>query len=174
MEQFLYKQLEALPPGWTPGWAPGKLLIWAETDSDATWASWAVFTGFNYKGGLESIREEIHVFRSSFVARLIPYPSPSSLSAGKGYTPEGWSYRPLHANRFEFGCEGGDGVSQPERCSCILRYEEYIIVFDTPIADYMTLEDLQRIMEVIDREMTDYLKHSTLRPGPRLVLMAIP
>ncbi len=47
--------------------------------------------------------------------------------------------------------------------------EEYIIVLSTPIADYMTLEDLKRLLEVIDREMADFLQHSTLHPGPRKV-----
>ncbi len=54
-----------------------------------------------------------------------------------------------------------------------MRYEEYIIVFSTPIASYMTLEDLQRIMAVIDREMANFLTNSTLRLGPRLVPTAL-
>jgi len=33
----------------------------------------------------------------------------------------------------------------------------------------MTLDDLRRILEVIDREMATYLQNSTLRPGPREV-----
>lgn len=171
VEQFLYKQLEALPPDWTPAWAPGELLIW--TDTDFTWASWAIATGFNYKRGLKYIHEEIHVFRNSFAARIISYPSPSSLSAGEGYIPKGWTYRPPHADRFEFGCRGGDGVSQPEGCSLILRYEEYIIVFSTPIGSYMTLDDLRRVLEVIDQEMSNHLKNSNLRPGPRPVPTAL-
>ncbi len=171
VNRFLRKQLEVLPPGWSFSKVDAKDI---STDSDFTWARWAVWTGFEYKASLETSRrnlisEEIHVFRSPFMAKITLSPSPSSVYAGEGYTPEGWAYRPPHANRFEFGCEGGDGVAQPERCSLILRYEEYVIVLSTPIADYMTLEDLKRVLEVIDREMADFLQHSTLQPGPRKV-----
>lgn len=178
IRQFMQKQLEAFPPDWTV--VVGGDMDYIYTDSDFTWASWAVSAGFWYKDdvrispGIAAAHEEIHVFRSAFMAHITPYPSPFSLSAAEGYIPQGWTYRPPHADRFEFGCEGGDGIAQPEWCGFILRYEEYIIVFSTPIADYMTLEDLQRIMEVIDREMADYLKTSTLRLGPRKVPMAIP
>jgi hypothetical protein len=163
VEQFLQKQLEVLPPGWTLG----KSQI--ETDTDFTWARWVVTANFRYKKGLHSAGEEIHVFSNSLAARIILRPSPPSVSAGKGYIPRGWTYRPPHANRFEFGCSGGDGLSQPEGCSLILRYEEYIVVFATPIGSHMTLDDLQRVLQAIDTEMSDYLERSTLRPGPRLV-----
>jgi len=169
VQQLLHKQLEAFPPGWTLG------KIDVVTDSDFTWARWAAVVNFWYKDGvrispgIDYAQEEIHVFRSAFMARVIPHPSPSSLSAAEGYIPQGWSYHPLHADRFEFGCGGGDGFSQPEGCSLILRYEEYTIVFGAPIGDHMTLNDLQRILEVIDREMTNYLQSSTLRSGSRSV-----
>jgi len=163
VHQLLYKQLGALPADWTLE----KPDIW--TDTDFTWARWAVVVNFEYKDGSDFAGEEIHIFANPFLARITRYPSPSSLSAGEGYMPQGWTYRPPHAQRFEFGCTGGDGANQPEGCSLILRYEEYVIVLSTPIAEYMTLEDLRRLLEVIDREMADFLQHSTLRPGPRKV-----
>jgi len=171
INQFLRRQLEALPPGWS---SQGVDVSDIETDTDFTWARWAIASGFQYKATLETYRrdrifEEIHVFWNSFAARLILSPSPSSVDAGEGYIPKGWIYRPPHANRFEFGCDGGDGVIQPEWCSMILRYEEYVIIISTPIADYMTLNDLKRMLEVIDQEMATYLQNSTLRPGPRVV-----
>jgi hypothetical protein len=171
INQFLRKQLEALPPGWS---FQGVDVSDIETDTDFTWARWAIASGFQYKATLETYRrdqisEEIHVFWNPFAARIILSPSPSSVYAGEGYVPKGWSYHPPHASRFEFGCEDGDGIAQPEWCSLILRYDEYVIVFSTPIADYMTLDDLKRVLEVIDQEMSTYLQHSTLRPGPREV-----
>lgn len=171
INQFLQKQLEALPPGWTFSEVDASS-IW--TDTDFTWARWAVASGFQYKVTLETYRrnqifEEIHVFWNSFAAKANSRPSPSSVDAGKGYVPKGWVYRPPNADQFEFGCEGGDRGAQTEWCSLILRYEEYIIVLSTPIADYMTLDDLRRLLEVIDQEMADYLKSSTLRSGPRPV-----
>jgi len=170
VRQFLQKQLAAFPPDWVLGREIG---IW--TDTDFTWASWAAVVNFWYKDGvrispgIDYAQEEIHIFRSSFMARITPHPSPPSLSAAEGYIPQGWSYYPPHADRFEFGCSGGDGFSQPEGCGFILRYEEYTIVFGTPIGDYMTLDDLRRILEVIDQEMISFLQNSTLRPGPRVV-----
>lgn len=178
IRQFVQKQLEAFPPGWMA--VVGGDMDYIYTDSDFTWASWAVVATFWYKDGVRIspgiafAHEEIHIFRSAFMAHITPHPSPSSLSAADGYIPQGWNYRPPHADRFEFGCEGEDGIAQPEWCGFVLRYEEYIIVFSTPIASYMTLDDLQRIMEVIDREMANYLKTSTLRLGPRKVPTAIP
>ncbi len=178
IRQFLQRQLEAFPPTWTI--VIGGDIDYIHTDTDFTWASWAVTAAFWYKDGVRispgiaEAHEEIHVFRSSFMARITPYPSPSSLSATEGSIPQGWTYRPPHASRFEFGCVGGDSVVQPEWCGFIVRYEEYIIVFSTPIRSYMTLEDLQRVLEVIDREMTNHLKNSTLRSGPRSVPTAIP
>jgi len=163
IRHFLESQLEALPPGWTLG----KADIW--TDTDFTWAQWAVAVNFKYKKSLHFAGEEIHVFPNPYLAQIIERPSPSSVTAGTGYVPMGWTYHPPHADQFEFGCSGGDEVAQPEGCSLILRYEEYVIVFGTSIADYMTLEDLKRLLEVIDREMADFLQHSTLQPGPRKV-----
>jgi len=161
VQQLLHKQLEVFPPGWTLDGAE----IW--TDTDFTWARWAVAAHFGYEG--DFVSEEVHIFRNPLVARIITRPSPPSLAARKGYIPEGWTYRPPHADRFEFGCSGGEGVSQPKWCSLILRYEEYIIVLGAPIGDHLTLSDLQRILEVIDKEMNDYLQHSTLCPGLRSV-----
>ncbi len=171
VNQFLRRQSEALPPGWS---FQEEDVSNIETDTDFTWARWAISSGFQYKATLETygrdrIFEEIHVFWNPFAAKVILSPSPGSVYAGKGYIPESWTYRPPHANRFEFGCEGGDGIAQPEWCSLILRYDEYVIVFSTPIVDYMTLDDLKQVLEVIDQEMYNYLQNSTLRPGPRQV-----
>ncbi len=162
VKRLLRKQLEAMPPGWSLG----KADIW--TDTDFTWASWAVAVNFRYKNERIFLREEIHIFSNPFAARIILRPSPPSVNAGKGYIPNGWAYRPSHADQFEFGCGGGDSVSQPEGCSLILRYEEYIIIFGTPIGSYMTLDDLKRVLEATDQEMSSYLETSTLRSGPRV------
>lgn len=188
IQQLLQKQLEAFPPGWYVD--ESALEIWTSaTDPHGkfTNASWAIAVDFWYKNGvriskgLATAHEQIHVYRSSFAAQVISYPSEywatyweGWITPGEGYIPQGWSYRPLYASQFKFRCWKGGGLTQPELCSFILHYEEYIIVFDTPIASYMTLEDLQRIMAVTDREMANYLKNSTLRPGPRLVPKAIP
>jgi len=179
IRQFMQKQLEVFPPGWTV--VLGGDIDYIHTDSEVTPASWAVSASFWYKDGVRispgvaSVSEEVHVFRSAFAAQIDGWRTmPYSLIIGEIYIPRGWTYRPSHANDFEFGCEGGNGSAHPEWCGFIVRYEEYIIVLTTPITDYMTLEDLQRIMEVIDHEMADYLKRSTLRPGPRLVPTTIP
>jgi len=166
IKKLFQNQQEVLPPGWTFSGIDASDI---QTNTDFSFARWAVGVNYYREFGLVSISEEVHVFWNSFAARVILSPSPSSVYAGEGYIPAGWTYRPPHADRFEFGCNGGDGVAKPEGCSLILRYAEYTIVIGTPIADYMTLDDLQRLLEVIDREMTDFLQHSTLRPGPRRV-----
>jgi len=171
VNQFLRRQLEALPPGWSFHDVNASS-IW--TDTDFTWARWAVASGFLYKVSSKTYRrnqisEEVHVFWNPFAAKVNSHPSPSSIDAGEGYVPKEWEFRPPNADQFEFGCEGGDGSTQPKWCKVILRYEEYVIVLSTPIADHMTLNDLKQLLEVIDREMADFLQHSTLRPGPRKV-----
>lgn len=199
---FLRKQIDAFPANWHL--EENDIELWtsaADPYGKFTNAPWAVAVDFWYKPssvriskGLAMAHEDIFVYKSTFSAQSIPYPSElwatywgdwlasgnPILSYSPGYIPRGWSYRPPHANRFEFRCWGGDSIAKPELCSFILGYEEYIIAFATDMVrdltreDVMTLKDLQQIMEVIDREMADYLKSSTLRPGPRLVPTAIP
>ncbi len=187
IRQFLQRQIETFPSGWYV--EESDIVIWTAADDPHgkfTNAPWAVAADFWYKDGvriskgLATAHEQIFVYKSSFDARTVSYPSEywatyweGWITSGAGYIPQGWSYRPPHADRFEFKCWGGDGIAKPELCSFILRYEEYIIVFDTPIADYMTLDNLQRILEVIDHEMTNHLENSTLRPGPRSVPTAL-
>jgi len=202
IRQFLRKQLEAFPANWHL--EESDIKLWtsaADPEGKFSNAPWAVAVDFWYKPssvriskGLAVAHEQIFVYKSTFQAQSIPYPSEfwaaywgdwfasgdPILSYSPGYIPREWSYHPSHANRFEFRCWGGDGIAKPEWCSFILRYEEYIIAFDTDMVrdltreDIMTLEDLRRIIEVIDHEMADYLKRSTLRPGPRLVPTTIP
>ncbi len=183
VRQFLQEQVEAFPSTWYLD--ENDIRLWTGPDDPHgkfTNASWAVAADFWYKDGvriskgLATAHEQIHVYKSSLHARTVSYPSEywatyweGWITPGEGYIPQGWRYRPSHADRFELRCWGGDGIVQPELCGFIVRYEEYLIVFDTPIASYMTLEDLRRILEVIDREMVDFLQHSTLRPGPRKV-----
>ncbi len=185
--QFLQRQIEAFPPGWYV--EESDIVIWTAANDPHgkfTNAPWAVAVDFWYKDGariskgLATAHEQIFVYKSSFDAQTVSYPSEywatyweGWITSRAGYIPQGWIYRPPHADRFEFKCWGGDGIAKPELCSFILRYEEYIIVFDTPIVDYMTLDDLQRVLEVIDQEMTRHLKNSTLRPGPRPVPTAL-
>lgn len=162
VQQFFQKQLEALPQGWVLS----KPELW--TDTDFTWALWAVAVNFEYKDGIHFAGEEIHIFATPHLAQTIKYPSAPSTSAGEGFVPRGWSYRPPHADRFDFGCRG-EMESQPQACTFIVRYKEYIIVFGTPIGDFMTLEHLQQLLELIDQEMIEFLQHSTLQPGSREV-----
>jgi len=183
IREFLQKQVEVFPSTWYL--EESDIELWtsaADPYGKFTNASWAVAADFWYKDGvriskgLATAHEQIHVYKSPFCARTVSYPSEywatyweGWITPGEGYIPRGWKYRPSHADRFDLRCWGGDGIAQPDLCSFIVRYEEYIIVFDTPIARYMTLEDLERVLEVIDREMADFLQHSTLRPGPRKV-----
>lgn len=183
IRQFLQKQVEAFPSTWYL--EEDDIELWtgaADPHGKFTNASWAVAADFWYKDGvriskgLATAHEQIHVYKSPLNARMVSYPSEywatyweGWITPGEGYIPQGWRYRPPHADRFELRCWGGDGIAQPELCSFIVHYEEYIIAFDTPIASYMTLQDLKRVLEVIDREMANYLANSTLRPGQRKV-----
>ena len=166
VQQLLNRQLQVFPAGWSQS-KPEVV-----TDTDFTWANWAVAATYRYKDGLHFATEEIHVFGNPFAAQIISSPSPASTGATKGYTPQGWTYRPLHADRFEFGCTG-DNKAFPEGCGFIIRYSEYVIVFSTPVNGYMTLQDLTRVLDVIDREMDQHLQSSSLQQGTRLIPTAL-
>ncbi len=188
IRSFVRKQLAAFPPGWYVD--ESHMTLWTSTrDPHAkfTNASWMVAVDFWYRGntrltkGIAVAHEQIFVYKSPLDARSTAYPSEywatyweGWITSGRGNIPSGWRDRPPHADRFELKCWGNDPITKPELCSLILVYEEYFIILDTPIGDYMTLNDLRRIVDLIDREMTDHLNHSILRLGPREMPTDIP
>ncbi len=119
IRQFLQRQLKAFPPNWAV--VVGGDIDYIHTDTDVTPARWAVTASFWYKDGVRispgiaEAHEEVHVFQNPFAAQINGWRiTPYSLIVGEIYIPQDWIYRPPHADRFEFGCEGG-GRHYPTR-----------------------------------------------------------
>jgi hypothetical protein len=69
--------------------------------------------------------------------------------------PEGWKYRSLSADDWSFGC------TDEKVCTAIGRYDEFISVFITSIdPNYMTLDDLESVLETIDEKISENLEIS--------------
>jgi hypothetical protein len=72
--------------------------------------------------------------------------------------PEEWSYQSAVADRFRFACGELDSVAPKWTCKAVAQYDEYISVFSTELSpDYMTLEDVERILVAIDERMALHL-----------------
>ena len=72
--------------------------------------------------------------------------------------PEEWSYESPVADRFKFACAELELLSRFRSCKAVAQYGEYISVFRTHVSpEYMTLEDLERVLKAIDERMALYL-----------------
>ncbi len=76
--------------------------------------------------------------------------------------PEEWSYESPIADRFKFACGEVDmnGLGPPQMtCTAVAQHDECISVFSTELSpEYMTLEDVERILIAIDERMASYLE----------------
>lgn len=79
--------------------------------------------------------------------------------------PEEWSYESPVADRLKFACGEVDmSPLGPPRweCEAVAQYDEYVSVFHTELdPDYMTLQDVERILVSIDERMALYLWRHT-------------
>lgn len=72
--------------------------------------------------------------------------------------PEEWSYESPIADRFEFACAELETLRRFRNCTAVAQYDEYISVFRTHVSpEYMTLEDVERVLRAIDERMALYL-----------------
>ncbi len=75
--------------------------------------------------------------------------------------PEKWSYESVVADRLKFACGELDmsPVAPPRwDCTAVAQYDEFISIFATELSpDYMTLEDVERILVAIDERMAFHL-----------------
>jgi hypothetical protein len=78
--------------------------------------------------------------------------------------PAGWSYTSQVADRFRFACaemepfELGRVVT---KCRMATQYGEYVSSFSTTLEpDYMTLEELERVLVAIDERMALHLREA--------------
>jgi hypothetical protein len=73
---------------------------------------------------------------------------------GSWAEPNEWLYRSTVADRFRFACAETEIWQRAVICTAVAQYDEYVSVFRTPVSPYyMTLGDLERILEAIDERM---------------------
>jgi len=76
--------------------------------------------------------------------------------------PDEWSYESPFADRFKFACAEIDILGSYWRCEAVGQHDEFISVFYTVLSpEYMTLEDVERILVAIDERMAFYLGKDT-------------
>jgi len=76
--------------------------------------------------------------------------------------PDGWSYESRVADYFKFACVEEVFVTPYWTCTALSQYGQYISVFATDLSpEYMTLEDIERILLALDERMAFYLKIDT-------------
>jgi hypothetical protein len=76
--------------------------------------------------------------------------------------PDEWSYESPVADRFKFACAEVDILGSYWICEAVGQYDEFISVFYTLLSpEYMTLEDVERILVAIDDRMAFYLEKDT-------------
>jgi hypothetical protein len=75
--------------------------------------------------------------------------------------PEGWSYQSDTADGFRFACaetETLDLRRHVRKCRAVAQYAEYVSSFTTTLEpEYMTLEQLERVLVAIDERMAQQL-----------------
>lgn len=151
----------ALPPGWyrCVDAEPIPKREYGERES--------LYVGFAHEG-LEAYTagasQRVYRYRNELDAAIVY----TLLFSGKGFpnhimttpwdVPEEWSYQSPIADHFRFECGELDSVPPEWICETIARYDEYVSVFTSELSpDYMTLEDLERILVAIDDRMAVYL-----------------
>jgi hypothetical protein len=158
VNQLLQRQFEVLPSGWIfPGSVDESEIM---TDSDATWGAWTVWVVFNRKDPREGgITTEVHAFRNRRLAKRTRWPSPSI-----SLEPTDWSYMPPGADEFIVECDEPQN-HQDQYCLFSVLYEGYRIILRISINEYMTVENVNELLNVTDEFMQEYLANSTIVQG---------
>jgi hypothetical protein len=89
----------------------------------------------------------------------------ASLSPVEWTSPQGWTYKSLVADDFQFACAPSDKVmDDPDfagmtDCNAVARYGEFISVFSAPVSkDLMSFSDVERVLRAIDARMAIFVK----------------
>lgn len=91
-------------------------------------------------------------FNSNSMAALTPWE-----------VPDGWSYQSLLADQFHFACYETEINVRRTICQSMGQYEEYLVIFHSAMSpQFMTYEDFEHILGIIDERMAYYLKGETL------------
>ncbi|MGB9873251.1 MAG: hypothetical protein ACPLYD_16540 [Anaerolineae bacterium] len=145
--------LSDMPAGWKIIRGPGELKDYFST-KDSSWIAFVVSpTG---SPGRDGAVHRVYRYRSANNAREV---YEDLIRPGiPGKTPVGWIYQSPVAASSYFACYDYEGREPYPVCEYAAHYEEYVVVFHSwLIPDYMSLQDIERVIKAIDIRMAQYL-----------------
>lgn len=151
-----------MPTGWKIIRGPGELKDYFST-RDSSWIAFAV--SLIGPPGPDGAVHRVYRYRSANSAREV---YEGLIRPGiPGKTPVSWTYRSPVADSSHFACYDYEGREPYPVCEYAARYEEYVVVFHSwLIPDYMSLQDMERVIKVIDIRMALYLGKPSPPQGP--------
>ncbi len=144
--------LSDMPEGWRMSEnSPSRILDYLAGREPATAddASRMVFLAEPYVPLYEAAHE-VYRFKTAAVAKQVYE------IRVLGETPQGWGYQSSVANESKFLCY--TKKNEPPYCSWLAYYDEYYVEFSAAlIPGKMSLQDVERIVKIIDDKMAQYL-----------------
>ncbi len=149
--------VDDFPSGWQVDGTPESVSV---IDDDLNWGEDNIFAAFRTIDDQGFAYQYIFRFRNEAAAKyglfwikrqgiLIPLPNDEVLA--------GWTYKSPIADDWLFGCSAG------KVCTALVRYDEFIIhLIISMNPKYMSLDDLENLLKVIDGYFSYYFKLGNL------------
>lgn len=138
-----------MPPGWTG-------YLERSADDLSTRDSATIAFEADTTLSLRVARHRVYRYRSTRAAKGVY--EELVLPGQVGKTPADWTYRSPIADQSCFTCYDYEGREPYPICKWSARYEEYVVIFHSwLVPGYMSLEDMERVIRVIDARMAKYL-----------------
>ena len=149
--------LEDLPADWS---TDGPERAWGDICVEGTDCAMIVFRKVGYQRS-RHVHQEAYRFESA--AKAADIYERFILPVHTGPTPKRWTYQSSVADQSRLSYYDYEG-RQPGIYKWSARYEEYIVRF-TAWLDYMSREDIVRIIRIIDERMAHRLQKATPTPA---------
>jgi hypothetical protein len=138
-----------MPPGWIHDYGPGPAIDDRATN-DAAMIKFMADTHPQGRG----ISHSVYRYEYISVAKY-RFGEKATLA---GTTPEAWTFRSNTADEERFVCYDYEGREPYPVCRWVARYEEYVVVFrGWLLPERLTLQDMDRMVAIIDERMAQYL-----------------
>lgn len=161
----LMVDVSVFPQGWYVFFGPATIPERARRGERGS--LYIVFYPEGFESGIDGAYHEVYRYRNETDAAIAFYseflgnefPNLREAMITSWAVPEEWSYESSTADRFKFACAEFEILDRLSRsCKAVAQYDEYISVFRTHVSpEYMTLEDLERVLRAIDERMALYL-----------------
>jgi hypothetical protein len=123
--------------------------------------------GLTFYGRFGIANHDVYRYRSAMQAastfeRETTLWFPNTQFSGPWTVPSELSYQSSIADRFYLACSIEMGIPM---CNGIAQYEEYFIRFNVHMhPEYMTYQDLERVLRAMDERMVQYLGKNRVAP----------